>query len=177
MRRRRRAKERQKKSKRETRRPILSKLCAVLLRPFRGQHSEKMKRSAWGNWDPREGQQPFQPYSNGLGDCSTTLRRLLIGAAANDSRYCRTIRGYLKTVSNTFVSFNLPSRSTSTSSSANAVRSDFADAVADALAAAVKCKEFKYASKSDTDAADSDTASLPFESVSASALALSLEML
>ena len=68
-------------------------------------------------------------------------------------------------------------RSTSTSASANAVRSDFADVVADTSAAAVECKEFKYASKSDTDAADSDAASLPLESVSASAFALSLEVL
>ena len=88
-----------------------------------------------------------------------------------------TIRGYLEIMSQTFGNFNLPSRSTSTSASANAVRSDFADAVADTSAAAVECKEFKYASKSDTDAADSDAASLPLESVSASALALSLEML
>ena len=72
----------------------------------------------------------------------------------------------------TFGSFNLPSRSTSTSASANAVRSDFADAVADVSAAPVECKEFKYASKSDTDAA-----SLLLESVSASALALSLQVL
>ena len=80
-----------------------------------------------------------------------------------------TIRGYLEIMSQTFGNFNLPSRSTSTSASANAVRSDFADAV--------ECKEFKYASKSDTDAADSDAASLPLESVSASALALSFEVL
>ena len=88
-----------------------------------------------------------------------------------------TIRGYLEIMSQTFVSFNLPSRSTSTSASANAVRSDFGDAVADTSAAAVECKEFKYASKSDSDAADSDAASVPLESVSASALALSLEVL
>ena len=54
-----------------------------------------------------------------------------------------TIRGYLQIMSQTFGSFNLPSRSTSTSASANVVRSDFADAVADASAAAVECKEFK----------------------------------
>ena len=30
-----------------------------LLRSFGGQHSEKMKGSARGNWDPRKGQQPF----------------------------------------------------------------------------------------------------------------------
>ena len=82
------------------------------------------------------------------------------------------IWGYLEIMSQIFGSFNLPSRSTSTSASENTVRSDFADAVADALAAAVECKEFKYASKSDTDAA-----LLPLESVSASALALSLEVL
>ena len=79
-----------------------------------------------------------------------------------------TIRGYLEIMSQTFGSFNLPSRSTSTSASENALKSD----VADASTAAVECKEFKYTSKSDTDAA-----SLPLESVSASALALSLEVL
>ena len=83
----------------------------------------------------------------------------------------------MEILSQAFGSFNLPSRSTSTSASANAVRSDFADAVADLSAAAVECKEFKYASKSDTDAADSDTALLPLGSISASALALSLEVL
>ena len=70
------------KKKRENRRPILKKLCAALLRSFRGQHSEKMKGSAWGNWDPREGQQPFRPNPNGAEDRTTTLRRLLIGAAS-----------------------------------------------------------------------------------------------
>ena len=88
-----------------------------------------------------------------------------------------TITGYLEIMSQTFGSFNLPSRSTSTSASANAVRSDFVDVVADASAAAVECKEFKYASKSDTDAADSDATSRPLESVSASTLALSLDVL
>ena len=81
MRRRRRAKEGQEKKKRENKRPILKKLCAALQRSFRGQHSEKMKGSARGNWDPREGQQPFRPNPNGAGDRTTTLRRLLIGAA------------------------------------------------------------------------------------------------
>ena len=68
------------RKKRENRRPILKKLCADLLRSFRGQHSEKMKGSAQGNWDPREGQQPFRPNPNGIGDRTTTLRRLLIFA-------------------------------------------------------------------------------------------------
>ena len=78
MRRRGRARERQ--EKRENRRPILRKLCAALLQSFRGQHSEKMKGSARGNWDPWEGQQTFQSNPNGFGDRATTLRRLLIGA-------------------------------------------------------------------------------------------------
>ena len=51
----------------EERKQILKKLCAALLRSFRGQHSEKMKESAWGNWDPREDQQPFQPIPHGVG--------------------------------------------------------------------------------------------------------------
>ena len=82
MRRQRRAREGQekRKRKRENRRPILKKLCAALLRSFRGQHSEKMKGSARGNWDLGEGQQPFRPNPNGAGDRTTALRRLLIGA-------------------------------------------------------------------------------------------------
>ena len=59
MRRRRRARAGQEKRKSENRRPILKKLCAVLLRSFREEHSEKMKGSARGSWDPWEGQQPF----------------------------------------------------------------------------------------------------------------------
>ena len=66
--------------KRENKQPILKKLCAALLRSFRGQHSKKMKGSARGNWDRREGQQPFRPIPNGAGDRTTTLRRMLIGA-------------------------------------------------------------------------------------------------
>ena len=81
MRRQRRAREGQEKRKSENKRPILKKRCAALLRSFRGQHSEKMKGSARGNWDTREGQKPFRPNSNGVGDHTTTLRRLLIGAA------------------------------------------------------------------------------------------------
>ena len=80
MRRRRRAREGQGKRKSENRQPVFKKLCAALLRSFRGQHSEKMKGSAQGNWDPRESQQPFRPNTNGVGDRTTTLRRLLIGA-------------------------------------------------------------------------------------------------
>ena len=81
MRRRRRAREGQEKRRSENRRSILKKLCAALLRSFRGQHSEKMKGSARGNWDLREVQQPFRPNPKGVGDRTTTLRQLLIGAA------------------------------------------------------------------------------------------------
>ena len=80
MRRRRSAREGQEKRKRENKRPILKKLCAALQLSFREQHSEKMKGSARGNWDPREGQQPFRPNPNGAGDRTTMLRRLLISA-------------------------------------------------------------------------------------------------
>ena len=69
--------------KRENRRPILRKLCAALLKPFKEQHSKKVKGSVQGNWDPREVQQPFRPNPNGIGDRTTTLRRLLIGAVYN----------------------------------------------------------------------------------------------
>ena len=43
--------------------------------------------SARGNWDTREGQQPFRPNPNGLGDRTTTLRRLLIGTVQFCSLY------------------------------------------------------------------------------------------
>ena len=42
--------------------------------------SNQDQGSARGNWDPREGQQPFRPNPNGAGDRTTTLKRLLIGA-------------------------------------------------------------------------------------------------
>ena len=42
--------------------------------------------SARGNWDPWEGQQPFRPKPNGVGDRTTTLRWLLIGAEIINSR-------------------------------------------------------------------------------------------
>ena len=58
----------------------MKKLCAALLRSFRRQHGKKMKGSAWGTWDPWKGQQQFRPNPNGVGDRTTTLRRLLTGA-------------------------------------------------------------------------------------------------
>ena len=43
-----------------------------------------MKGIAWGNWDPREVQQYFQPYPNGVEDRTTRLSRLLIGAKGKE---------------------------------------------------------------------------------------------
>ena len=70
-----RAKEREEK-RRKNSRPILE-------RPGKNGLNEG---SAWGNWDPGQGQQPFIPTPNMFGDCTTTLRRLLIGAEAHSSR-------------------------------------------------------------------------------------------
>ena len=44
--------ETKKGKRRENRQPILKKLRAACLQLFRGQHSEKIKGSVWGNWDP-----------------------------------------------------------------------------------------------------------------------------
>ena len=44
------------------------------------QKNDLCEESARGNWDLQEGQQPFEPNPNGVGDRTTTLRRLLIGA-------------------------------------------------------------------------------------------------
>ena len=73
-------KRRKGEKKRKNWRPILKELCAALLRSFRGQHSEKIKERARGNWDPRDGQQSFRPNPKVFGDPTTTLRRLLIVA-------------------------------------------------------------------------------------------------
>ena len=57
-----------------------------------GSIAKKIKGSAQGNWDHREGQQPFRPNSNGAGDRTTTLRRLLTGTehwtSLNKSKDC-----------------------------------------------------------------------------------------
>ena len=46
-----------------------------------GQHGKKwFEGSAWGSFDPREGQPPFRTNPNGARDRITTLRRLLIGS-------------------------------------------------------------------------------------------------
>ena len=48
------------------------------------RHNNKLQqysaRSACGNWDSRQGQQPFRLNPNGIGDHTTILMRLLIGA-------------------------------------------------------------------------------------------------
>ena len=70
---------RENQEKIEDRQLILKKLRAALLRSFRGQHGEKLV-CVRGNWDPREGQQPFRPNPNEVEDRITPLRRLLIDA-------------------------------------------------------------------------------------------------
>ena len=42
------------------------------------------ERSTWGNWDPHESQQPIRPNPSEVGDCTTMLRWMLIGAEDND---------------------------------------------------------------------------------------------
>ena len=82
-----------------------------LLRSFRGQHSEKMKESTRGTWDPREGQQPFGPNPNGVRDRTTALRRLLIGAVCPQSRWRATVaqtRGKPSRLVSKFPSFKIP---------------------------------------------------------------------
>ena len=65
MRRQKRGRERQEKGK--DRRPILKKLRAAFLRSLRGQHCKNdfCKGSARGNWELREGQQPFRLTGSG----------------------------------------------------------------------------------------------------------------
>ena len=63
--------------------------------------------SVRGNWDPREGQQPFRPRPNGVGDRTTTLRRLLVGA---DHCCCLVQSSFLMDLTNpgrTFGRFSL----------------------------------------------------------------------
>ena len=58
----------QEKRERENKRPILGKLCAALMRSFRGQQSEEMKGSARGNGDPRKSNSHFNPTQTGSGN-------------------------------------------------------------------------------------------------------------
>ena len=81
-----RRRERERQEKRKKGQAILKKLRAVL-QSSRGQHGKKMVyvREVPSNWDPRKGQQPFQPNPYGVGDRTTTLKRLLIGAGRSPS--------------------------------------------------------------------------------------------
>ena len=73
-----RAKERQEKG--EDRRPTLKKVRAVLLRSFGGHPGKKMfcARGVLGVTGVLG--KAFRPNPNGVGDHTTTLRRLLVGA-------------------------------------------------------------------------------------------------
>ena len=53
--------------------------CAVVKEAARRKNG-LCEGSAWGNWDPREGQQLFRSNLKGVGNRATTLKRLLIGA-------------------------------------------------------------------------------------------------
>ena len=48
------------------------------------QKNDLCEGNALGNFDPREGQQPFRPNPNGVGDRTATLKWLLMGADANN---------------------------------------------------------------------------------------------
>ena len=107
---RRRTRERQERKERENRRPILRMLRAALLRSFRGKHSEKIKGSTRGNWDPREVQPPFRPNPNEVGNYTTTLRRLLIGAVEHFGAK-RLLMDYAMAVQEVWKSIVMPSPS------------------------------------------------------------------
>ena len=47
--------------------------------------------SAGGNWNSRKGQQPFRPTSNEVGNRTTTLKRLLIGAVKKRKSFLRIL--------------------------------------------------------------------------------------
>ena len=71
------------RQKREARRTILKKLRAALLRSYRRQHGKKMvcvKGVPWVTGTLGKANSYFEPNPNGVGDCTTTLRRLFIGA-------------------------------------------------------------------------------------------------
>ena len=52
----------------------------VVVQGVAQQKNDLCKGSVWGNWNPWESQQLFRPNPNGVGECTTTLRRLLIDA-------------------------------------------------------------------------------------------------
>ena len=91
---------RERLEKRENKRPISKRLRAALLWSFRGSKAEKW--FVWGsprdNWGTREDQQPFRPNPNGVGESTTTLRRLLIGSVQFCSLYILYIRQKFRTL-------------------------------------------------------------------------------
>ena len=78
-----------KRQKGEDKRPILKRLSAALLRSFRGSTAKKgfVWGSAQGNWDSSEKPTAISIQPNGVGEGTTTLRRLLIGAVQFCSLY------------------------------------------------------------------------------------------
>ena len=62
-----------------------------------GRKNGLCEGNAEGNWDPREGQQLFRPNPNGVGDRTTTLKWLLIGAVQFCSFYILYIRQKFRT--------------------------------------------------------------------------------
>ena len=77
-----RRRERERKEKIENSQPISGRLRAALLRSFKGCTAKKWSvcGECQGNWDPREGQEPFRPNRNSVRGSTTTLRRQLIAA-------------------------------------------------------------------------------------------------
>ena len=102
----RRARERQ--EKRENSQPTLKKLHAALLRSFKRQHGEKnscVRRVPGVTGDPPEGQQPFRPNPNWVGDRTITLRRLLVRAV----QFCSLDILYIRVFYN-FTTFDFSNR-------------------------------------------------------------------
>ena len=60
---------------------------SAVVQGFERQKNDLCEGSVRGKWDPQEGKQPFQPNPNGVGDRTTTLRRLLIGVVQFCSLY------------------------------------------------------------------------------------------
>ena len=65
---------------------------SVVVQGTAWQKNGLCNESARGNCYPREGQQPLRPNLNGVGDRTTTLRQLLIGAVQFCSLYILYIR-------------------------------------------------------------------------------------
>ena len=62
-----------------------TKCCpSVVIQRAARRRNGLYERSTWGNWDPHESQQPIRPNPSEVGDCTTMLRWMLIGAEDND---------------------------------------------------------------------------------------------